>query len=226
MPLRSLGLLLKEAHYFTFRAPRGVGRRYPVAVWDQQYRAGHWRRLDGPSELAHYLLIAGYAQQFHREPAVLDVGCGHGRLYELFRRFPHSRYVGLDVSTEAIRQASRMASDRAEFFVADFEAYASAERFDVIVFNESLYFAPRPDEILQRYAGMLTRDGVLIVSMCYNWWQAPIWTALQRRFAVLHAAEVRNERRQTWRVRVLGREDGGAAGRSRPAAEGEVTRCG
>ena len=203
MAIRSVSHWLSEAHYFVFRARRGMGRRYPTERWEREYRAGRWRRLDAPSELPHYLLVLGYAQQFHRAPAVLDVGCGHGRLFELLRRFPHSRYVGLDVSAEAVRQASRMASERAEFIVADFEEYVPPGRFDVIVFNESLYYTPQPSETLQRYAAALTSNGVIIVSMCHNWWQAPIWTVIERRFRVLHAAEVTNERRQRWHVRVL-----------------------
>lgn len=149
------------------------------------------------------MVIVGYTQHFHPAPAILDVGCGHGRLVELLERHPHSSYLGIDIAAEAVRQARSRASPRAEFVIADFERYAPASRYDVIVFNESLYYAPEPVALLERYAQALTPDGVMVVSMCHNWWQAPIWNAIARRFAVLHSTEVGNESRQRWRVSVL-----------------------
>lgn len=195
---------LREARYFALYARRGYGRRHQPDWWERQYRAGHWAYLDSAAELAHYMVIVGYAQQFHPAPAILDVGCGHGRLYELIQRHPHDSYLGIDIAPEAVRQARERASPRAEFVVADFERYVPPSRYDVIVFNESLYYAPEPVAMLEQYAKALTGSGVMVVSMCHNWWQAPIWSAIARRFAILHSTEVRNEHRQRWRIGVLG----------------------
>lgn len=194
---------LREARYFALHARRGRGRRHAADWWERQYRNGRWRYLDSASELAHYMVIVGYVQHFHSAPAILDVGCGHGRLFQLIGRHPYGSYLGIDIAGEAVRQAREYAAPRAEFVVADFEQYVPSARFDVIVFNESLYYAPEPAPLLERYAGALSDNGVIVVSMCHNWWQAPIWDAVARRFAVLHSTELTNERRQTWRVKVI-----------------------
>ena len=85
----------------------------------------------------------------------------------------------------------------------DFEKFVPPSRYDVIVFNESIYYAPRPEEVLRRYMSALTPDGVMIVSMCQNRWQGSIWTALESVAEIVHSTAVTNESDLTWHVRVL-----------------------
>lgn len=203
VPASRIAHWLREARYFALDARRARGRRHAPAWWEQQYRAGRWEYLDGASELAHYMVIVGYILHFHPAPAILDVGCGHGRLFELLGRHIHAGYLGIDIAPEAVRQARERVPGGARFVVSDFEQFAPSEQFDVIVFNESLYYAPEPVALLEKYSRALTTNGVLVVSMCHNWWQAPIWSAVARRFAVLHSTEIRNEHGQTWHVRAL-----------------------
>src|SRR5687767_6795830 len=69
-------------------------------------------------------LIPGLAEQLARGARMLDVGCGSGRvLNRLAELFPKSRFVGMDLSQEALRAARDEASAKAlknvEFIVAD-----------------------------------------------------------------------------------------------------------
>ncbi len=85
----------------------------------------------------------------------------------------------------------------------DFQQFAPADRYDAIIFNESIYYAPRPEKLLRRYMSALTNDGVMIVSMCQNRWQGSIWTALESVAEIVHSTAVTNEQNLTWHVRVL-----------------------
>ena len=182
---------------------RGRGLPEPRALWEEQYRVGVWEYLDSASEIAHYMVIVGYVQHFCANPAILDVGCGHGRLFELLHRYPFKSYLGVDFSAEAIQRAQVAATGGAQFERVDFEKFVPPSRYDVIVFNESIYYAPRPEEVLSRYMSALTPDGVMIVSMCQNRWQGSIWTALESVAEIVHSTAVTNESDLTWHVRVL-----------------------
>jgi SAM-dependent methyltransferase len=200
--LHSLAHVLHEAR-FAFSGVRGRGFPEPRAQWDEEYRSGRWSYLDSATEVAHYMIIVGYVQQLSPNPTILDVGCGHGRLFQLLHRYPYRSYLGIDHSAESIEQARSLVRPDARFERADFHDFVPAERYDVIIFNESIYYAPRPAELLGRYARALTSDGIMIVSMCQNRWQGPIWTRLASAAEVVHSTAVTNEQDLTWHIRVF-----------------------
>jgi 2-polyprenyl-3-methyl-5-hydroxy-6-metoxy-1,4-benzoquinol methylase len=207
---RSIGSSILEAvaqmvhdTKFALAGLRGRGTPEPRELWEEQYRSGVWNYLDSASEIAHYMVIVGYVQHFCANPAILDVGCGHGRLLQLLEPYPFKSYLGVDFSTDAIRRAQSLASDSARFERVDFQQFAPADRYDAIIFNESIYYSARPEEVLHRYMGALTADGVMIVSMCQNRWQGSIWTALESVAEIVHSTAVTNEHDLTWYVRVL-----------------------
>ena len=78
---------LRRHAYTLFCAPRGIGRPQPVTQWDGEYSDGKWRKLDSAAQLGHYALIAAYVSHLYPEaPRIADVGCGHGRLFQLLQR--------------------------------------------------------------------------------------------------------------------------------------------
>ena len=200
--LQSVARVVHDAR-FAFSGLRGRGYPEPQSQWEEEYRSGRWSYLDSASEVARYMVVVGYVQQFCPNPAVLDVGCGHGRLFQLLHPYPYRSYLGIDHSAESIEQAQPLARRDARFQRADFEEFTPTERYDVIVFSESIYYASRPATLLRRYTSALTSDGVMIVSMCQNRWQGPIWTRLESVAEVVHSTALTNERDLTWHVRVL-----------------------
>lgn len=135
------------------------------AAWDAQYAQGEWDHLAGLSELAHYAVIVGYGTFLKPGGSVLDVGCGEGVLHTRWLPHGYSRYVGLDISEVAVQKLADRTDDRTEFLAADADTHTPDGRFDVIVFNESLYYLNDPMASLARYATALNPDGVIIVSM-------------------------------------------------------------
>jgi 2-polyprenyl-3-methyl-5-hydroxy-6-metoxy-1,4-benzoquinol methylase len=188
---------------FALAGLRGRGMPEPRSRWEEQYRSGVWDYLDSASEIAHYMVIVGYAHHFRPNPTILDVGCGHGRLFQLLHRYPFRSYLGVDLSAESIRRAQSFASPSARFERVDFDEFSPPDRYDVIIFNESIYYASRPEELVRRYMSALTSDGVIIVSMCQNRWQGSIWTMLESVATIIHSTAMTSEKDLTWRVRVL-----------------------
>jgi SAM-dependent methyltransferase len=194
--------LLDRAKFWLLEARRGRGRPIPGAFLDAQYRAGYWKHLDEISELAPCMIIAGYVHHLFESPLVLDVGCGHGRMARLLAHFPLEGYTGIDLSPAAIAQARALGINRARFATADFEKWTPPEQYDVILFQDSLYYATDPVRQLRRYAGALTEHGVFVVSMFRYSNNRIIWRRIDRSFQTVAATRVRN-RKGKWDVRVL-----------------------
>jgi len=179
------------------------GRPVPRETWDRQYRAGAWESLDSIDEFAHYMVIAGYVHYLFESPTILDVGCGQGRLVELLAAFSVKSYLGIDLSTEAIKQAQLREQHHTRFRVADLNEWNPTRRFSVIVFCESLNYAVHPVSTLLRYARTLERNGAIIVSLYRHRNHGRIWKNAERHFRTADSTTVINHKGQTWDIRVL-----------------------
>jgi 2-polyprenyl-3-methyl-5-hydroxy-6-metoxy-1,4-benzoquinol methylase len=175
------------------------------ATWDREYARGDWDRLNADSELLRYAAVFGQIYRRPKSPAVLDVGCGAGRLLEMVSLLDHELYVGLDVSEEAVQRSRALGIPRSEFAVGAAESFQTEHRFDVIVFNEVMYYLKEPAEVALRYAGMLKPNGLVVVSMFQCGPANKVWRKLKADFETLHTARVVNERSHTWNVHVLQR---------------------
>jgi SAM-dependent methyltransferase len=160
-----------------------LSRRHPVSVnqWDAQYAAGDYgERLDSISEVTHNMVILGYLAYGAKEPMVLDVGCGHGRLLQFLAGFGFAEYVGVDWSGQAVQRARSLSIPHTRFEVADMDHWDTTERFDAVVLNECLYYsAVEPREMFERAIGWLAEDGVVIVSMFRGLGARYIWSRVQ-----------------------------------------------
>jgi 2-polyprenyl-3-methyl-5-hydroxy-6-metoxy-1,4-benzoquinol methylase len=133
----------------------------PQSLWEQQYGEGHWDFLHTLGELGRFSVMVGYLRELAPEGAILDVGCGEGLLYK--RLQPRSSpYLGLDISASAIEKARVLSSG--SFVCADAEHFVVSGTYDVIVFNESLYYFSDPVGTVARYAASLRPRGILLVS--------------------------------------------------------------
>jgi SAM-dependent methyltransferase len=191
-----------------YRARRGLGLPKSQSRWDAEYSNGSWKYLDGMPERSRQMVALGYILGLEGQRRVLDVGCGTAGFLELGKNFPLSGYHGIDISEVAISNARQRFRGTdigfpVRFEVADFEAFTSESRYDVILFNESLSYARDPMAILQHCRGLLSPDGVFLVSLCYNWWLSPLMERITRAYRTLHSSEVINEEGLTWQIRVL-----------------------
>ena len=151
--------------------------------WEAQYSDGEWARLRNVDELPHYSVIAGYVSHYAECGRILDVGCGEGILQEVLGQGRYTRYVGIDLAQDAILKASIKRDSRTMFEQADASLYTPHHEFDVVVFNEVLYYFDTPLDLIGRYAPQLADGGTTIVSMVVDRRSLRIWRMLERTYA-------------------------------------------
>jgi len=171
-------------------------------VWEAQYGSGGWELMRRLDELARYSVIAGYLHHLKPGGSVLDVGCGEGLLADHLRPFGYARYLGVDLSETAVRQAAGRVDERTAFTAADAESYVPAGRWDAIVFNESVYYFRDPLGTVRRYEDFLAEGGLFVVSTFRSRRADVIVRRLLERYRLLEETAVSN-RKGTWVVRVL-----------------------
>ena len=162
-----MGVVGRVAHYatglFLRYGPSGLRKRF----WDREFASGKWSFADDTSRDVVYRHLDKYVGRGR----VLDLGCGQGSTaVELAS--PYERYVGVDISEVALKRAREKTADagrtsRASFACSDFLGYDPDQKFDVILFRESMYHVPigQVKTILDRYSKFLADDGVFIVRL-------------------------------------------------------------
>ena len=184
-----------------YRPMRG-GKR----LLDSEYARGEWDYLRGPSELARFSIVAGYCLHYKPHGSILEIGCGEGLLPERLGPQSYSRYLGVDISDEAIAKARPRQNERTAFMAEDAMRLHLQDRFDVIIFNECLEYFDEPLALLHRYEAFLHGAGIYIVSIfdgidtARSW---KIWRMLRRRYTAEAVIHVRNEVRYAWTIEVL-----------------------
>ncbi|RPJ59123.1 MAG: class I SAM-dependent methyltransferase [Acidobacteria bacterium] len=173
---------------------------------EAEYRGGTWDYLRQKHELSRFSVVVGYCHHFKPGAAILEVGCGEGILQERLDRSRYSRYVGIDISAEAIRRACGKQDAKTSFIAADATVFEPHEEFDLIVFNECLEYFPDPLALVHRYERFLRTAGLYVVSI-FNGIETArskrIWKMLQSVYAVECETQVSNGLGYTWTIKVL-----------------------
>ncbi len=124
-----------------------------------------------PALESHILpLVPGLIERLERGIEVLDAGCGRGRALQLLaERFPNSRFVGYDLSTEAVAhgaaEARRRGLDNLRFEardLSDFDATAPAAAFDLVTTFDAIHDQAKPAALLAGIRRALKADGVYL----------------------------------------------------------------
>lgn len=183
--------------FITGLVDRLTGRRTAQSRWDERWADPSFYGAYRLDELAHYSVLAGYAKELRPGGSVLDVGCGDGILRAHLHADAFSKYVGIDFP-EAVGRAAKRIDDRTSFTAADMRAYQTTERFDTIVFNESLYYVEDPIGELNRFAAFLRADGVFLVSMHRKPKSEKIWADVAARFEMLDRVTIGNRSGVEW----------------------------
>ena len=172
-----------------------------ASVWNQEFGAGKWDFLGSAREMPRYAVIAGYFGAGDGPRSVLDVGCGAGLLQPWLKRVGYAQYFGVDLSDTAIEAAQAFADPQTRFEAANAESFAPPGQFDVIIFNEMLYYMHDPVAMLRRYAGHLASGGVFIVSLWESRESGRAWSKVRGTLEVLDETSVVRTG-VSWRIRV------------------------
>jgi ubiquinone/menaquinone biosynthesis C-methylase UbiE len=121
---------------------------------------------------AHILpLVPGLTNWLAQGIRMLDVGCGSGRvLNRLAELYPNSRFMGVDLSPEAIGNARGEAAQKGlrntEFVsrdLSDFHETAEPEAFDFITTFDAIHDQAKPLNVLKGIHRALKADGVYLM---------------------------------------------------------------
>jgi 2-polyprenyl-3-methyl-5-hydroxy-6-metoxy-1,4-benzoquinol methylase len=106
-------------------------------------------------------------RQYLRGGDLLILGCGGSSVLEGLEAEGLKSALGIDLSDEAIRLASRYASPKISFQKANMLEFQCPQAYDVILFSESLNYAPVAGRkaLLERLANHLKPEGVLVVTL-------------------------------------------------------------
>ena len=173
------------------------GKRTAQHRWDERWADPRFYSEYRLDELAHYSVLAGYVKTLKPGATVLDVGCGDGILRSHFSDDAFSTYLGIDFP-EAIARAAKRMDDQTSFQAIDMRAFTTSERFEVIVFNESLYYVNDPIAELRRYSHFLRRGGIFLVSMHRKPRSERIWRDIGATFEMLDRVTIANRRGVEW----------------------------
>ena len=142
--------LTKLVHYLEVRQQRSD---VPMArdIWETQYQSGRWDYMAEMEELARYSPIISYMAYLKSGGAFLDVGCGEGILFERFRPYGYSKFVGFDISEVAISKMLEKQDEITAFIRAEAETFTTDDHFDLIIYNQALCHLHDPLQIVERY---------------------------------------------------------------------------
>ncbi len=116
-------------------------------------------------------LVPGLADRLTAGIHMLDAGCGRGRIItRLAELYPQSRFVGMDLSPEAIGfardQATNKNLDNVEFVEVDlsnFDKTVKPESFDFVTTFDAVHDQAKPLNLLKGIHRALKTDGVYLM---------------------------------------------------------------
>lgn len=156
-----------------FTVIRGILKRYgPSGVkkrlWDQEFSSTHWDFINDTKGDCVYPHLEKHLQG----GAILDLGCGPGNTANELAFNSYSAYVGVDISEAALEKARKRSAengrgDKNSFVCSDFLAYQPTQKFDVVLFRESMYHIPlgKVQPVLEHFAKSMREGGVVVVRM-------------------------------------------------------------
>jgi SAM-dependent methyltransferase len=161
--------------------------------WNHQYATGRWEGLKAAVENAR--LDACVALLCRHAPGgrLLEIGCGEALLQRRLAPDDYQSLVGVDISEVAVARARAFADHRARYLVADMQTFELGEKFDAVIFTESIYYDPRPRQLLRNYARFLDKGAVFVVSIFRNKGSAGTWAEIHSVAASVDRVTTTNE---------------------------------
>jgi len=160
---------------------------------DGYYESGKWDYL----EATHSKDVVQTVERYINKGALLDMGCGTGVVSTLLSPGSYSSYLGIDASEEAIRRAKQRSGDNVKFKINDFlETDFGEDIFDVILFEESLYYLPSGRmDFCRKLRKHLAPEGVFIVTISNPIRYRSIITGIRDGFKIFEDRELGKSQR-------------------------------
>ena len=162
--------------------------------WNTQYAQGFWDGLKSKLEEERFHAVRDFIYKYSDNGKILEIGCGEGILQAKLNDGSFSKFVGIDLSEVAIKKAADLQSGIVQYLCADMEQFVPSEKYDIIIFNESIYYSSHPERLLKKYMKDLNENGVFIVSIYEGTRNLRVLNKLRRNFKSLESKKTINER--------------------------------
>ena len=147
---------------FKSYAPSGLKRIF----WDKEYSGHKWDFADHTENDCVYSHLEKHAAN----GSILDLGCGTGNTANELATNAYETYLGVDISEVCLSKARRRSQENGRaaknrFVWGEILQFSTPEKFDLILFRESLYHVPMGKIVstLNRYSKNLRDKGVIVV---------------------------------------------------------------
>lgn len=171
--------------------------------WETQFSKGDWNFMLDVERRPALVFVADKikTEAQRRAISVLDVGCGNGGLAKLLRDTPSIAFTGLDISETAV-EVARKVYPQGTFYVVSAETPpAFTKPFDIIVFNDVLYYFEALPTFM-RYQQELAPEGKVLVVMYDSWRTDLVWRSLSRVFKAEESFHIMDcLRRKGWKIK-------------------------
>lgn len=113
-------------------------------------------------------IVPGLIRRLEEGIDVVDVACGLGKaMLTLAKRFPKSRFLGLDVAKEVVDAANEAAVfeklGTVKFVQQDLAAWAPKTSFDLVTGFDAIHDQAKPQRVLDAIAAALRPGGVFLM---------------------------------------------------------------
>lgn len=138
--------------------------------WDKEWKSGAWTYMEKIAvERSRIAIIGGVFIPMYsgQNSSVLDIGCGEGAISDFLNVAQNSRYVGVDISKEAISVAKTSRGPPRKFVHAAAHLFSPIHKFDVIIFSDMLYYVEH-EKILKQYSQYMNPNAIIIISIFHQ----------------------------------------------------------
>lgn len=191
--------------YRYFFSKFSVKHKVSKSQWELQFSEGHWDYLDLNSlERSRNAVIGMFCNFFYKKGKILDVGCGLCTIVDFLNDCQKKKYLGIDLSREAIKKAKEKS---VEVLNVDFFDFNPKEKYNIIILNEVLYYMDIENAIKQVQC-VLAKDGKIIISMFQlpDGYDKKIWKSFKKAFSLIEEIEISsriNHKSVGWKLGVL-----------------------
>jgi SAM-dependent methyltransferase len=198
---------VKNAVFNYILKPMGFQKRVSKQIWEQQFSTGYWDFLGSENENEHYNVIIDFFLIYKKEGKILDIGSGKGVLLShLTQKTPltYQKYTGIDISRTAIAY-SLTNFPLYDFKVCDYDKENLEGKYDIIIFNETLYYFLLPAQTLKKcIKNNLNTGGLFIISIYNNQGEHDgVWKNILPLFDIVEEKKATNNQNQLWDIKVL-----------------------
>jgi 2-polyprenyl-3-methyl-5-hydroxy-6-metoxy-1,4-benzoquinol methylase len=150
--------------------------------WDKQYEKGNWDCLKSPLEQMRFDAVRNCINKYSNKGMILEVGCGEGILQAGMCKHSYLKFAGIDISAIAIQRAAHLMDGSTEYRTANMESFKPVEKYDIIIFNEVLYYAKNPTQLMERYMEFLNPGGYIIISIFQTKSNSKLMNGIEAKF--------------------------------------------